>query len=307
MQWKGIFMHIESLKYFYEVAMLKSISKAANNSHISQSALSQQIQKLEDSLNCKLLQRSNKGVEITNEGKIVIKYTDNIMKNYNKMLEELSNLDKLDNVITIEACSPMATYALPCTLYDMKKKFANHVYRMSTNSSCIIEQNVLSGIFDLGFIHGKPQDESLSYFDVCYDEQVLVAGNGYKIDNEISGNDILKHPLIIYDDRLIINLREKLNEYLTQYDSKFEDVNIMFTLDSTEAVKAAVMKEYGIAFLPYMSVKKELYTKELKAIDIKNFNAKYSVYLIYKEDDYINNSVMDFVQYFKKIGKKSFC
>lgn len=300
-------MHIESLKYFYEVAMLKSISKAANNSHISQSALSQQIQKLEDSLGCKLLQRSNKGVEITQQGKIVIKYADNIMRNFDKMLEEISNLDKQNSVITIEACGPMATYALPCTLYDMKKKFPYHNYKMSSNSSSVIEQNVVSGIFNLGFIHGKPSDESLSYFDVGDDELVLVANTKCSIDEEITGSELLKYPLIILDDRLVMDLKEKLDEYLKHFESKFEDINIMFSLDSTEAVKSAVMKGYGIAFLPYMSVKKEIYTKDLKLVNVKDFNIKYSVYLIHKQDEYTNNSVLEFIQYFKKIGKKSFC
>lgn len=43
-------MHIESLEYFKQIAKVKSISKVASNSHISQPALSQQVQKLEDSL-----------------------------------------------------------------------------------------------------------------------------------------------------------------------------------------------------------------------------------------------------------------
>ena len=82
-------MHIEYFDYFYKVAKLKSISKVAKNIHISQSALSQQIQKLEDSLGYKLLERSNKGVELTEMGEIVLKYSENIIKVYENMMEEL--------------------------------------------------------------------------------------------------------------------------------------------------------------------------------------------------------------------------
>ena len=71
-------MNIEYLRFFYEVASVKSISKVANNSHISQPALSQQIHKLEDNLGYKLLDRSNKGVQLTEAGKIVEKYAKNI-------------------------------------------------------------------------------------------------------------------------------------------------------------------------------------------------------------------------------------
>lgn len=300
-------MHIESLKYFYEVAMLKSISKAANNSHISQSALSQQIQKLEDFLNCRLLQRSNKGVEITGQGKLVIKYTENIIKNYDKMLDEITNFNKKCDVITIEACGPMATYALPCTLYDMKKKFPYHNYRMSTNSSSIIEQNVASGIFDLGFIHGKPNDDTLAYYEIAEDKLVLVANNECNIQEEINGNDLIRYPLVVLDDRLMVDLQHKVGEYLKNWNHQFDDINIMLSLDAAEAVKATVMKGYGISFLPYMSVKKELYKKELKLVNLKDFSIGYKVYLIHRKDEYMCNSVTEFIQYFKKIGKKSLC
>ena len=76
-------MHIQYLDYFYKVAIAGNISKVANSEHISQSALSQQISKLEDNLGYKLLERSNKGVELTDKGMIVLKYTDNILRTYN--------------------------------------------------------------------------------------------------------------------------------------------------------------------------------------------------------------------------------
>lgn len=66
-------MHIEYFDYFYQVAKLRSISKVAKQIHISQSALSQQIQKLEDSLGFTLLERSNKGVVLTDMGEVVLK------------------------------------------------------------------------------------------------------------------------------------------------------------------------------------------------------------------------------------------
>ena len=112
-------MHIESLGYFYLVGKTKSISKVAAEVHLSQSALSQQIQKLENSLGCELLTRSNRGVELTSDGEIVFKYAGYIINTYDKMQQDLGSHD--NNVIKIEATYPVATYALPCTLYRMKK------------------------------------------------------------------------------------------------------------------------------------------------------------------------------------------
>src|SRR5665648_488723 len=121
-------MHIEYFNYFFQVAKVKSISKVAKQIHISQSALSQQIQKLEDSLGFKLLERSNKGVILTKMGEIVLKYSENITNTYNKMLSELENGSEESNSVYLEACPSISNYALPCTLYKIKEKFPSHKY-----------------------------------------------------------------------------------------------------------------------------------------------------------------------------------
>jgi len=104
-------MHIESLEYFQEIAKLKSISKVANNSHISQPALSQQIQKLEDSLEKKLFIRSNRGVKLTESGEIVLKYADNIIRTYNKMISDLNEQENKE--IKIEVSTQLQLTASP--------------------------------------------------------------------------------------------------------------------------------------------------------------------------------------------------
>jgi len=298
-------MHIDSFKYFYEVANTKSISKAANNSHISQSALSQQIQKLEDSLGEQLLIRSNKGVSLTEQGIIVKKHVETLIKTYNKMLEDLRNLENQNKTIEIDCCWTLSTYALPCTLYKMKKKFPNHNYKITSDFSDDIEENVINDIYDLGFIYGKPRDNSLEYFKAATDDLVLVAFSDFNIPDEINLKDLLKYPLIMLNDKL--DTYDSLNERLNIIGQSCKNLNILFSLDSTESVKSSLLQGHGLAFLPYLSLKAELYNKRLKIVTIKDFLIKYDVYLIYKKTSCESNSVKEFIDYFIKVGKKSFC
>ena len=73
-------MNIESLRYFSEVAMLKSISKVADKSHISQPALSNQLLKLELELGVKLFERSNRGVNLTEYGEMLFQFSRGHLK-----------------------------------------------------------------------------------------------------------------------------------------------------------------------------------------------------------------------------------
>ena len=84
-------MLLENVIMFSKVASQKSISKVAAANHISQPALSQQMQRLEEELGTKLFVRSNRGIELTEAGHIMQRYAVFFEKNY----ENLQRLDKL--------------------------------------------------------------------------------------------------------------------------------------------------------------------------------------------------------------------
>ena len=65
---------LELYKIFYIVAKNKHMTKASEELHISQPAISQSIKKLEDQLGGTLFIRSNKGMELTEEGKMIYDY-----------------------------------------------------------------------------------------------------------------------------------------------------------------------------------------------------------------------------------------
>ncbi|MDF2523170.1 MAG: hypothetical protein K0R31_811 [Clostridiales bacterium] len=298
-------MHIEYLKVFYEVASAKSISKIAKSSHISQPALSQQIQRLEEDMGFTLLERSNKGVELTEAGQIVDKYSRHILKAFDNMVSDLSNIKKNNCTIRIDASPIVATYALPCTIYNAKKAYPNYNFTLSSAFSEEVEINVANDICQIGFTHNRPTDDGLIFSKVGIDRFVPVAASSFNINNNAKLNDFIKHQLIMPTEQF--TERKVLNEYFKSCGIKTEDINIMFDLDSIESVKSTVIKGYGISFLPYISIKKELYTKQLKEIEIPDFNLNYDIYIVYKKEQDSLSNTRELMQYIKKAGEKSFC
>ena len=298
-------MHIEYLKYFFEVASVKSISKVANSCHISQPALSQQIQRLEDSLGFKLLERSNRGVELTEAGQIVEKYARNLIKAYDNMVEDLAAINKKNCTMRIEACPTVATYALPCTVYKIKEEFPNYSYCLTSNLSEEVEHNILKDECDVGFVQGKPMDVDLISSKVGTDRMVLVASAEFNIRDEISLDELTRYPLVLMHDKF--QCRKQFNEILKEKGIDLDSLDILFNLDSTESIKSSVLKGHGLSLLPYISIKKELYNKQLKEIKVIDFEMQYEIYIIYKRDKGMNRGTRDFIQFLKKIGEKSFC
>lgn len=298
-------MHIEYFNYFYQVAKVKSISKVAKQIHISQSALSQQIQKFENSVGYQLFKRSNKGVELTEMGEIVLQYSENILNTYKKMMTDLEKGSNISNTVAIQACHSISHYALPCSIYKIKEKFPYHQYELSTSSSNKIRSSVENNICDIGFVYGKGSEENLEYYEVGRNKFVLTSSFYYETPKEISVEDLKNYPIISmsYDNQITTAFEENLNEHDVDYD----DLNIIFTLDSIEAIKSSLNRKHGLALLPYISIKEELYKKTYKVIQVKDFEINIKVYMVTRKESKNSKAVVEFANLFKKIGKDSFC
>jgi len=88
---------IELYKVFYEVVKYKNISKAAESMYITQSAVSQSIQKLERLLGEKIFHRTKLGVELTEEGEKLYKYIKDSIETINNAENIFSNYINLEN------------------------------------------------------------------------------------------------------------------------------------------------------------------------------------------------------------------
>lgn len=84
-------LNYHHLRYFHAIAREGSLTKAAKRLRISQSALSIQLKKLEESLGCFLFDREHKSLSLTEEGRMVLNYADSIFRTGEEMLATLKN------------------------------------------------------------------------------------------------------------------------------------------------------------------------------------------------------------------------
>ena len=107
-------MNFDKFKTFHKIALTGSFTKAARKLHLTQSAVSQQVRSLEDTLGVALIDRSNKRVRLTSEGKILLSYTERYFDLYDEMISlfELQQTLKKGK-ITIGSTRVLGTYFLP--------------------------------------------------------------------------------------------------------------------------------------------------------------------------------------------------
>ena len=134
-------MNLLALRYFLEVAQCLNFSHAAQNLHISQPGLSQQITLLEQHLGFKLLQRTTRNVTLTEEGEYLYKNLVHSFENIEHVLHELQELKMVpQKTIKIATVPSAASHLLPELLSRMKEEFPGiEFYIKETTSMQAIE------------------------------------------------------------------------------------------------------------------------------------------------------------------------
>lgn len=299
-------MNLAALEYFREIVENKSISKVASVKHISQSALSQTIQKLEDEVGYQLLERSNKGVLPTDAGRVLFKYSGTILRIHDKMKEELISLSESVENLRINGYWSLVNYSLPCMLYKVKKTFPKYHFELRARSNTDSINDLINELADLSFVTEAPCDDRLSYKKIGREKIVLIANKDNTVPDEISVEELAKHEMILLQDNSF-QIGDFLKERLKKSGVSFEKVPIMFGVDSIPAAKSSINNNLGICFLPYTSVKKEIYEKAFKIVNVQNFDLEHEIYLVVNKDYESLGGIRKIYDYFLEAGQREFC
>lgn len=102
-------LNYHHLRYFHAIVREGTLTRAAEVLHVSQSALSIQLKKLEESLECPLFDRQHKSLKLTEEGRIVLDYAETIFRTGDELMATLQNKTKrFRDVLRVGAVSTLS-------------------------------------------------------------------------------------------------------------------------------------------------------------------------------------------------------
>ena len=271
-------MNVESLIIFIDIVETGSMGQTAQRLHISQPALTQQIKAMESRLNARLLDRSNKGVRPTAAGERVYRAAIDICESYKAMQADLDSMQKKRRTLRIAATNLVYTYALPCTLFDLKEKFPGFHLDIELFPSEQAERRVIGGKADIGFIVGMPREQKLVGKPVITNRICLVAGSNFAFHHALSIPELYDLPLLLLADAH--RSRQLLDAALLSMGVDPARLQVQYSFDSTESIRQSAIRGFGLAFLPYAAVKKDLYSGHLHIVELEGFSLSSACCLI---------------------------
>jgi len=257
------------LQVFQTVARLLSFTKAAEELHMTQPAVTFQVRQLEEQFNIRLFDRTHNRISLTEAGKRVHECAERIFELYAEMDNSVRELTgDISGVLILGASTTIAEYMLPALLGDFKAKYPDITIRLKVANTDGIVSQVENNAIDLGVVEAPVNNKNLVVEECRTDHMVLIVPPAHELAKEdvVPIQRVADYPFICREEGS--GTREVMIESMHDAGVSPADLNIAMELGSLEAIKGAVEAGMGVSILSNATIQKELKLGTLVAVQL---------------------------------------
>lgn len=298
---KGTIMNqnLSSYRIFYTVANTGNISKAAKELYISQPAISKSIQKLEESVGCRLFSRSSRGVVLTDEGLLLYEHVKTAFETLTLGEEKLKRSIELGvGHLKIGVSATLCKYMLLPYLKEFIRQNPHitiSIHCQSTNDTLkLLEDDKI----DIGLI-GKPDNVKNIHFDYLEEiEDIFVATKDYL--RNLHARGVRKDEILTSSTLMLLDQNNMTRQYIDDYLQE----NHIVVHDSIDISSMDLLIDFarigvGVACVIKSFVQDDLASGALVEIPLGIPIHKREVGFAYRTNSKPSKSLNEFIQFYQ--------
>lgn len=287
-------MELKQLIYFQEVAKCKSITKAAEQIPISQPALSKSIKSLEEELGTSLIIRTNKMIDLTDAGNMVLAYAQEITGLVDEMQLTLSDLTNFSvGQLNIGLPPFIGSLFFPKVMKNFHHCYPDIKLDITEYGGARVVKSVEEGEFELG-VAVLPLDEQIfNIYPIVTEEMKLIVHKNHPLASheEVNVKDLRDEEFIFYHEEFALNQIIRNHFFIM---AGFEP-KVLFKSMQWDLMSEMVAANLGIAILP-QSICNRLFAKDIHIISLKP-TIMWKLAVITKKGKYISNAGRKFIDF----------
>lgn len=282
------------LNTFITLARIKNYTKTAEILNVTQPAVSQHIKFLEESYGTQLFKKQGRGIELTNEGRILLKYAEEIEILYRSAEMEIKNKSGIVKTYNVGASMTIGGYILPSILAKHKKIYKNITIMLQVHNTEEIIEKLMNRILDFAIVEGPFDERKFKYKKFKDDELVLAVSpkHDFAKQKQVDIKDVIGDKLILRERGS--GTRKIFEDKLVELGYNLEKIRSYMEIGSISAIKSLVESNLGYTVISRETIQKELGMGTIMIVPIKNvriFREFNFIYLPEKEEEFIKGFI----------------
>ena len=259
-------MQIEMFRVFAALAETASFSRAAEIVGITQSAVSQQVRAIEKRFDITLIERGRRHLTLTAEGRVFLDATREILKATDTLERRLLRMRQMVvGPLRIATVYSIGLHELPPYLKEYRKQFPDVEVLVDYLRSAGVYHAVAEGEAEIGLVAYPVRRRGLDVLSFWRDRLVLICAPSHRFAQKLKIGlpELNGEKFIAFDPDL--PTRKEIDRRLREANVK---VRHAMEFDNIETLKRAVEIENGISIVPETTVRNEVRSGQLEAIEI---------------------------------------
>ncbi|MCA9273570.1 MAG: LysR family transcriptional regulator [Phycisphaerales bacterium] len=243
-------MELTALRQFVVIAESGHITRAAQRLGVSQPALSAMLKKLESEVGAPLLDRTGRGVLLTEAGRVFLEHAQASVRRADEAVASVRELIGLESgSIRIGGGATAVAHLMPSVVSAVRRAYPALRFYVREAGSRAVADAVLSGELDIGIVTTPitgPGSEDLMTVATIQDELMLVVPEDHPLAGQSSytWSSIREDPLVLFEHgsavRNIIDRASRESEI---------SLNVVMEVRSTETIERMVEAGIGPGFI----------------------------------------------------------
>lgn len=292
-------MEFHPLKVFLAVTNEKSFSRAAEKLHRTQPAVSLAVQRLENELGEKLIDRSAKDLLLTDAGRIVLDFArrfENLEREMETALAELR--DNSAGRLTIGANESTSLYLLR-HIQAYRHLYPRVKVQVRRSLSSRIPAQLVDGDLELAMLTFDPNDDRLVSTVIYSDHLAFVvspqhrfAGRPAVSITELGMETFIAHNVVSPYREIVIH----------EFQRHKIPLNMDVEMPTIETIRKMVQRNEGVAFLPRMCVEQEIEQEILCEVRVPELFVDRKIRLVYPARRALSHAARAFLELVQREG-----
>ncbi|UUV22738.1 LysR family transcriptional regulator [Paenimyroides aestuarii] len=286
---------LNQLQIFLKIVQTESVTKASEELHLTQPAVSIQLKNFQDQFNIPLTEVIGRKIYITDFGKEIAKAAEVIIQQVHAInYKTMAYKGQLTGRLKISVVST-GKYVMPYFLSQFMQQHPGIELEMDVTNKQKVIESLENNEVDFALVSILPKNLSIEKLDLLQNKLFLVGNAQRNVEIQANVKDFFESLPLIFREKGS-GTRQTMEKFINQ-----NHISVLkkMELTSNEAVKQALLAGLGFSIMPLIGIRNELRNKELQIIPMKGLPIKTNWSLIWlkeKRHSPVSEAFLEFLQ-----------